>query len=306
MAMYQYWGFGLNIASEIEFPELLPHHFQNPQVVIRLGNVPSIEPLLSYPGPVFSYYFNDTELLFETPGVASYYAANGESITVQLDENINKDDLQQMRSVRLYLLATVFAAVLLQRQALPLHASAIIKDGKLTLIAGDSGAGKSTILAEFMKRGHTIFSDDVVVLTGAPGPVLAAASYPMIKLWEDAQEKLEHEMFADQSFLVKHDLNKYGIFFHDGFDTARYPVQKIFILKKTGQDEIHIRELSGSDAFTEVSRQVYRPLLLHSIELKKLTFGILADLAKNCQALELGRPATCDPALVYEKMENYL
>jgi hypothetical protein len=304
--MYQYWGFGLNIASEIEFPELFPHQFQKPQVVISLGNVPSIEPLLSYPGTVFSYYFNDTELRFETPGVASYYAANGDSITVQLAEEVNKDNLREMRSVRLYLLATVFAAVLLQRKALPLHASAIIKDGKLTLIAGDSGAGKSTILAEFMKRGHTIFSDDVVVLTGAPGSVVAAASYPMIKLWGDAQEKLEHEMFADQSFLVKHDLNKYGIFFHNEFDTASYPVQKIFILRKTAQEDIHIRELSGSDAFTEVSRQVYRPLLLHSTELKKLTFGIIADLAKNCRALELSRPAACDPALVYEKMENHL
>jgi len=28
--MYYYWGFGLKIASEIEFPELLPFEFVNP------------------------------------------------------------------------------------------------------------------------------------------------------------------------------------------------------------------------------------------------------------------------------------
>jgi hypothetical protein len=305
--MYQYRGFGLNIASEIAFPELLPYRFESPDVVIRFEAVSNIEPTCSYPGLVFSYSFHDTELVFEAPGVANYYAAGGERIDVEVDEAIDKADLQQMRSVRLYLLATVFAAILLQRKLLPLHASAVIKDGKLILIAGDSGAGKSTVLAEFMKQGHTIFSDDVVVLSRSlAGEVVAEASYPMIKLWEDAQVKLEHEMFADQSFLVKHDLNKYGIFFHEDFDTAKYPVEKIFILKKTEQPATSLCTLSGSDGFAEVSRQVYRPLLLHNLELKKLTFDVLLDLVKGCSIWQVSRPVTCEPASVYKVIESKL
>jgi hypothetical protein len=305
--MYQYRGFGLNIASEIAFPELLPYRFESADVFIRFDAVKNIEPICSYPGSIFSYYFNDTELVFEAPGVANYYAANGEQIDVELDETVDKDNLQQMRSVRLYLLATVFAAILLQRKLLPLHASAVIKDGKLTLIAGDSGAGKSTVLAEFMKQGHTIFSDDVVVLSRSlAGEVVAEASYPMIKLWEDAQVKLEHEMFADQSFLVKHDLNKYGIFFHQDFDTDKYPVEKIFILKKAELEATSVCTLSGSDGFAEVSRQVYRPLLLHNLELKKLTFDIMLDLAKSCSIWQVSRPVTCEPASVYKVIESRL
>jgi hypothetical protein len=30
--MYKYWGFGLNIASDIGFPELLEHDFDIPDV----------------------------------------------------------------------------------------------------------------------------------------------------------------------------------------------------------------------------------------------------------------------------------
>jgi ABC-type multidrug transport system fused ATPase/permease subunit len=157
MEMHKYWGFGLKILSEIEFPELLPYDFDTADVGIRFGIIPLIDIQVSYPGNVFSYHLNDTELVFDAPGVAEYYAANGKMINLRLDNRIDPKDISAMRSVRLYLLATVFAAILLQRKQLPLHASAIIKNGKLVLIAGDSGAGKSTILAEFMKQGYEVF-----------------------------------------------------------------------------------------------------------------------------------------------------
>ncbi|MCW3121336.1 MAG: hypothetical protein JWQ38_828, partial [Flavipsychrobacter sp.] len=38
--MYYYWGFELNIASDIEIPELLPAQFeQQPDLTIRLAKV---------------------------------------------------------------------------------------------------------------------------------------------------------------------------------------------------------------------------------------------------------------------------
>ena len=42
--MHHYWGFGLHIKSEIEFPELLTDDFDVADVQICLGKVPpSIE-----------------------------------------------------------------------------------------------------------------------------------------------------------------------------------------------------------------------------------------------------------------------
>jgi serine kinase of HPr protein (carbohydrate metabolism regulator) len=55
------------------------------------------------------------------------------------------------------------AAIPLQRQTLPFHASAISVNNKLILISGESGAGKSTALTVLILRGYAVFSDDVVV-----------------------------------------------------------------------------------------------------------------------------------------------
>ena len=39
--MYKYWGFGLKIISEIEFPEMMPFEFEDADLSIVLGTVPS-------------------------------------------------------------------------------------------------------------------------------------------------------------------------------------------------------------------------------------------------------------------------
>lgn len=119
--MYKYWGFGLHIASEIEFPELLPMEFDLPDVEFVLGKMPEIKEDISVSTKNFSYYITDNELLFKVYDIAGYYAANGNKIIIEPFTNV-----QDMRSIRLYVLATAIAAILLQRGLLPLHASAII------------------------------------------------------------------------------------------------------------------------------------------------------------------------------------
>jgi hypothetical protein len=53
-----------------------------------------------------------------------------------------------------------------------LHASAVtIADGVLAFVA-DQGGGKSTLAAEFLRRGATLFADDVVALEDTGGTVV--------------------------------------------------------------------------------------------------------------------------------------
>ena len=284
--MYHYWAFGLHISSEIEFPELLLTEFEKADVHISVDTIPASIETISFETETYFHSVTETELLFEVKNVAKYYATNGNKIIVEINEQ-NKE----MRSVRLFILATVMAAILLQRKLLPFHASAIIKDETLFLITGESGAGKSTTTAGLIKKGYTIFSDDVVVLEKkSANNVSATASYPMIKLWNDSIEKLEHELFDDKSFLVKPGLDKYGIFFHEQFDTNAYPIQKIFILKKREPDNIQCRQLTGAEAFKEASEQIYRPMLMHNNELRVLAFSILTTLLQTCTIYEIIRP----------------
>lgn len=175
------------------------------------------------------------------------------------------------------------------------------------LITGHSGAGKSTTLAGLLKNGHTIFSDDVVVLNKPDGqPVQATASYPMIKLWDDTLVKLAHEQFNDRSFAIKNGLDKYGIFFHHQFDTASHPVKSIVVLKKSDVPQVTVIELEGALAFRELSRQIYRPVLLHNNSLKALAFTKVMALAQTCKVYKVCRPADCAPEQLLLKIEELL
>lgn len=255
-----------------------------------------------FSGSRFSYCMDARALLFVIPQVARYYASEGQKIVIEPD-----DAVPDMRTVRLYVLATVMAAILLQKGRLPLHASGILKNGDLTLITGDSKAGKSTTLAGLFRKGHILFSDDVVVLQREEfGGVEAAASYPMMKLWNDTLIKMNDALFSDRSFRVRNDLDKYGFFFHSVFDCGLYSVKKVFVLKTGEVLCITSRMLSGSDAFDVLTKQVYRPMLIQNNDLKFLCFNLLIEIVKNSSICEISRPLVCDPACLSEYVESRL
>lgn len=300
--MHHYWGFGLRIASEIEFPELLSAPQSDADVAVMLGETPQEIEGSRSSSFNFSYIVNNSECLFTVKGTARYYACNGSCITIQV---LNKKE--EERTIRLYVLATVMAAILIQRNRLPLHTSAILHNDRLTLFAGSSGAGKSTLLAELMKAGRRVFSDDVVVLSSTPNnKVEATASYPMIKLWDDAIAKLNHPYFESRSFKVRHDLDKYGFFFHSTFNTNSYPIAQIIVIGLSTDNEIALRELQGSEAFLATSRQVYRPTLLQSKEQRLLCFNIISNLVQSARIFEITRPVVCDPLFFLEFVEKKL
>lgn len=70
---------------------------------------------------------------------------------------------------------TVAALTLAWRGALPCHASAIEIGGRAVLIAGDAGAGKSTLAAMLVERGARLVADDLTIVRSAPGGGFAAS-----------------------------------------------------------------------------------------------------------------------------------
>jgi hypothetical protein len=298
--MHHYTAFGLNITSAIPFPELLEGSFNNPDVTIITGKVPQqLQGEVSQSNEASAA--NHDEFLWDIPDVCKYYASNGKNIIIEPYDGIDN------RSVRLYLLATVMASILYQRNTITLHASAININGKLTLITGDSGAGKSTALAGLVKKKYRIFSDDIIVIKEDKDKrINALASYPMIKLWDDAIVKLQDELFNDRSFHVAPDMDKYGIFFHKDFDRNPYPVERAFILHVKEDGAIETRRLEDADAFKGIEPQVYRPHLLHSNYLRQLNFTTILNLIRGMEIIEIVRPKECDPDELIATIEAFL
>jgi hypothetical protein len=290
--MPQYFGFGLKIESELEFPELLESTFVQADVTISVGDLSQHK--------TATVEQKDDEFFFLVKEVACYLAVQGKQMIIA-PENRDADP----RTIRLYALATVMAAILLQRQMLPFHASAISVDNKLILISGKSGAGKSTVLTGLILRGYKVFSDDVVVLNQTePDGVSAFASYPMIKLWHDSITAIDHPQFSDCSFRIRHDLDKYGFFFHDTFVKQARPISSLIIIKKGEQSTCTIRQLQKTEAFAEAYRQLYRPSLIRGKEQNTICFRTISALANTARIVEVTRPAVCPPEQLVSFIEQ--
>ena len=79
---------------------------------------------------------------------------------------------------------------LTQRGWFVLHGSAIRIGDTGVCVAGASGAGKSTILAELHRRGHFMIADGMTPLRVCDGHVVAAPGPPIMKVWPSTARQM--------------------------------------------------------------------------------------------------------------------
>jgi hypothetical protein len=166
--VFFYRAFGLNIRSQIEFPELRSLPSKDAVDVIieerELG-------LFEGDGETYGLLtLTSAELvsvglvrLSVRSGSTIFYTALGHDIV----------------RLRLFLLGSGMGALLGQRERLVLHAGCVAQNGKAVGLLGNSGAGKSTATAALVERGCTLVSDDLIPLDGR----LIQPGYPFVRLW---------------------------------------------------------------------------------------------------------------------------
>jgi hypothetical protein len=162
-AEHSYTAFGLLIQSELFLPELAPppQSFTGPEVRIGLGSVPTMLPGAETFGRFLQ--IANRQLVFEIPAVARYWVRNGNEILVEPFRSTEE------LSVRRHILKTGLTVICLQSGRLPLHASAVLMDGRAIAFLGRSGAGKSTLAAYLQKLGAVPLCDDVCAITFEEG-----------------------------------------------------------------------------------------------------------------------------------------
>jgi hypothetical protein len=197
---YVYFFGPFRFDSEIRIPELenLPSTSSDPRPVrIRLGGVPAV---LDHAQPYGNFaQVARTEYLLDARGTARYYVRDGSEVRVDFAPGTPIAD------VSTYLLGSVFGALCHQNGFLPLHASAVEREGVVIAFLGESGAGKSTLAACLQRRGHRIVADDICLLEPAgsgTGPLRVIPVAGWLKLWNESLEHLgetpeeQHRVFS--------------------------------------------------------------------------------------------------------------
>jgi hypothetical protein len=283
--MHTYIGFGLHIDSDLEFPELMPAGPAEADIRIERADLASELSRDRDKARVFSDWSPESFML-HIPSVGYYVARKGEKIL--FDPYPGAD----MNSFRLYLLSIAMTALLAQRKMVLLHASAIIQDEELVLFMGQSGAGKSSMAAELHRNGYLLYSDDVCVLLPPIKDVrkaFAVSSYPMMKLWRDTILAIGDENYTEQHRIWPEE-EKYGQFFHENFQVKPMPVSNVFILNPMEQKIPYgARQLKGMDAFQALAKNTYRSHFIQDMDLQRLHFESVSNLARHAIVTELSR-----------------
>ncbi|HUF90889.1 MAG TPA: hypothetical protein VMR23_00835 [Candidatus Limnocylindria bacterium] len=180
-----------------------------------------------------------------------------------------------------YLLGHVLSYVLLQHGEEPLHATAIVAGGGAVALMGDSGYGKSTLAAEFLRAGHRLLTDDLLVVRRDGAGFSAFPGPPRLKLFPPVAHALLGEcasgapMNALTSKLVI-PLGRAG-------DPPPAPVSlaAMYVLVPPGPRParaITIRRLSSRRAFVELSRATFNAMNVDRARLER-QFALATALA---------------------------
>ena len=201
----------------------------------------------------------------DVPQVARYLVSDGRSVDVDPYEGA------EVWEVRRFLEATPTAALYLQRGMPVLHAAvATNPNGYAVVLGGESGVGKSVLLASLLQRGWGIMGDDLspVDIDNA-GLAIAEATSCHVILWPENLERLA-EATSNRSTISVTNAKPSGL--RQAVDCrARFvddkrPIAAIWWLGVHGSDRIEVQGIGGAARFAALgsmsyNRQVTRALL---------------------------------------------
>ena len=262
------------VESTLALPDLLPwtSGAQAPDLVIDIGAVPERLPDLVVERPFFQASA-DGHCRYAVPGVASYLVdPKGQRVVIAPEMAISAPD------IRVFLLGTVFGILCYRRGLIPLHASCVRIGEGAVAFSGQSGIGKSTLAATFMRRGHDVLADDITVIdVHAPGGPCVLPAFPRLKLWQNALDRLS--LSKDGLENSRSDLAKYHLPVA-AFHAAPLRLHAIFQLDPDdSRGNPPLRQLRGPEAVARVGRDLYRRAMMARLGLSKETLAATLRLA---------------------------
>jgi hypothetical protein len=276
-------AYGLLISSEIELPELAVADGLSKRKIdlnIRYGSAePESGTMLIQRGPFL--WVKGQNFWLQVPGVAKFYVRDGREIEICPDSGTASND------VRLFLLGSVFGAVLMMRDYLVLHGNAVKIGDYCMICMGHSGAGKSTLAAGLLRRGYEVLADDIVPVDNS-GMVIPG--FPRIKLWQDAATEFGIETANYNR--VRDGIEKFNIPFDA--PTARPPVAARWLYSMNVQKNgpLALKEIKGMGKFGVLRNHSYRLRFLVETDDKKAHFKKCGQLASRVHLANISRPGS--------------
>jgi hypothetical protein len=193
-------------------------------------------------------------------------------------------------TLRHLLLDHVLPRVLAYQGRLVLHAGAVCVGRRVISFLGETGSGKSTLVASLHAAGYPLLSDDGLVLMQNETGVLALPTYHSLRLWPDAVAGV----FAQQPALtpMAHYSSKQRVLLDEDVPQANEPIPlaALYVLTPTGEDDgIVVSRHSSRDACMDIIRNAFQ-LDPTDRERAAGVFAAASEVARRVPAFTLSYP----------------
>lgn len=207
-------------------------------------------------------------------GAAFVVAGDGSRVDASWCEPLTLDDAAT------YLLGPVLGFVMRLRGTVPMHASAVVVDGRGLLFLGPEGAGKSTTVAAFARMGVPVLSDDIVPLVTAAGRWHVLPGHPRVSVWPDVAAGLFGSVDALPAISPAYPKRYLHLRGAGRFQSAAVPLAGLCVLRPRhpGPPDADVRTLPAREALMELVANTYCGYLLDA-PMRAHEFAFLGALA---------------------------
>jgi hypothetical protein len=287
---FLYSLYGLTIESNLELPALSPATNQVPDVRVTLGRTFPEFPKHDTPWFISSAHDEfGVPILTAWKGVdgTQYYFSYCDGTHFVVDATGSRVEGtwtgdHSLEDTCYYLYGQIAAFVLRLRGVASVHGSSVLIGERVLTISGDSGAGKSTTAAGFVKRGYPVLSEDVTALLEVDHRPFVHLGYPRINLWPDS---------ADSVYGPSHDLPRIvptweKLFIDlDGngkFSEQIAPLGAVYVLeaRSSAANAPLIEQLSPGESLIALLTNTHGRYLVDS-EMRQREFAIATKVVKQ-------------------------
>ncbi|MEG2656721.1 MAG: hypothetical protein RSA29_13570 [Clostridium sp.] len=281
--VYKYGVYGLNIESEIYIPQFINNEFNDEVdiITIKYGIVPTEVKKNIDSGRHMKV--TSKEVWLDVENIAIFYITNGAEIIVEPCRNADIND------INIYLMCSCLGFIMLQRGKIALHGGAVVINNNGVIIAGDRGAGKSTLTTALRNKGYKFITDDVSAIHINKAPYIEYG-FPYQKLCEDSMLSFNCEKLKEMAF-KSGDKIKYMVPVYEQFLMEQTPLTNIFEIIVGDVKEVMIEEFYGEKKLQKISNNVYRGEYIRDMgNISTKYFKQCIEIAKNSRYFQITRP----------------
>ena len=249
---HRYCALGAEISSDLVLPELTVSESTITALVqIQQGDHrqwPILEPS---PDSTPTLQLAPQDWRLELEGIGWFRATGGERLEWQ-----RWDDSVSDRDIRTFAVTSGLGALAIQRGALVLHGTALVRDGEAILLLGHPAAGKSTLAWCLLQDGWRLLSSELVAV-GSDGMVQPGIH--QLKLWHDAAVALD--LNWAQLPPVRKGLKRYALLAEElNCVPQATPLRLIYALNRAKGDSGQEDDAESGDGIEKVSLKASRNL----------------------------------------------